>query len=84
MENSEQVEVLNILDGIEKIPLFKQYIEEIRKVRDKKLSETDYTVLPDVASKRTGIENIVILDYRQRLRDLMNDIMNDTMIINFN
>ena len=84
MENLEQVEILNIIDGIAKIPIFKQYIEEIRKIRDKKLTETDYMVLPDVASKRTDIENIAILDYRQRLRDLMNDILNDKVFININ
>lgn len=59
-------------NGWEDSPLKKNLLEEIRKERNKLLSESDWTQLPDV-----GLPNKEDWDlYRQSLRDLTSNIIN--------
>ena len=62
-------------DGCMKCIFFKKNIDRIRELRNQRLKETDYYLLPDVVIDEDKLNKIKA--YRQQLRDFMNKLMND-------
>tara|TARA_B110000285_G_C14596260_1_gene368629 strand:+ start:232 stop:513 length:282 start_codon:yes stop_codon:yes gene_type:complete len=73
-----------VKDSCETQPLFKKCIEHIRLERNKKLQSTDYLMIQDVFSKYDVEKQQKITEYRQKLRDFMNDMMEDKIPFNIN
>lgn len=73
-----------VKDSCETQPLFKGCIEHIRLERNKKLQSTDYLMIQDVFSKYDVEKQQKITEYRQKLRDFMNDMMEDKIPFNIN
>ena len=61
----------NVADSGIKIK-FEEKLNEIREKRNKYLSESDYFILPDYPAEQS--EKSIIKEYRQRLRDITNDL----------
>ena len=71
-------------EGVELCPIYKQVLQDIRDERNKKLASTDYLMIQDIFSKYDIERQEQIKEYRQKLRDLMNDIMDDKITFNIN
>lgn len=74
------VVINNFKEGCEKSITFKVRIDEIRTLRNKLLKDTDYYLLPDITIEENKLKEIK--EYRQRLRDFMNKLMNDEITCN--
>ena len=74
------VVINNFKEGCEKSITFKVRIDEIRTLRNKLLKDTDYYLLPDITIEENKLKEKK--EYRQRLRDFMNKLMNDEITCN--
>lgn len=74
------VVINNFKEGCEKSITFKVRIDEIRTLRNRLLKDTDYYLLPDITIEENKLKEIK--EYRQRLRDFMNKLMNDEITCN--
>ena len=70
-----EINIESVKDGCMKCIFFKKNIDRIRELRNQKLKETDYYLLPDVVIDEDTLNKIKA--YRQQLRDFMNKLMND-------
>ena len=84
MDSDNTIHITSIKEGCEKCACFKKGIDNIRDERNKKLASTDYLMIQDIFSKYDIERQEQIKEYRQKLRDLMNDIMDDKITFNIN
>lgn len=70
-----EIHIESVKDGCMKCIFFKKNIDRIRELRNQRLKETDYYLLPDVVIDEDKLNKIKA--YRQQLRDFMNKLMND-------
>ena len=61
---------------------FKQKVEEIRKKRNEMLLKTDYLLLPDSNIYNDEVKLNLVKQYRQKLRDFLNQLMNEKIDTN--
>ena len=80
----EPVIFYTIKEACEKEVYFRKFIDRVRLERNKKLQSTDYLMIQDVFSKYDVEKQQKITEYRQKLRDFMNDMMEDKIPFNIN
>lgn len=70
---------------IEEIEKNRDYLSEFRGIRNELLQQSDWTQMPDVQNKLTEEEKEEVLNYRQNLRDLPENIENPKeLVLNIN
>ena len=72
------ITINNYKEGCEKSVSFKVRIDEIRTIRNKLFTDSDYYLLPDISLEENKLNEIQV--YRQHLRDFMNKLMNDEIV----
>ena len=82
MEGVEIIQLNGFLDAYEKMDFFKRKVEEIRKKRNEMLLKTDYLLLPDSNIYNDGVKLNLVKQYRQKLRDFLNQLMNEKIDTN--
>jgi len=82
MEGVEIIQLNGFLDAYEKMDFFKQKVEEIRKKRNEMLLKTDYLLLPDSNIYNDEVKLNLVKQYRQKLRDFLNQLMNEKIDTN--
>jgi len=80
MTEENRVYIATFKEGYETCPMFKLRVEEIRNIRNKRISETDFYLFPDIVIDENKLNTIK--EYRQNLRDFMNRLMNDEIPCN--
>lgn len=71
----EQIHIATFKEGCEKNYFFNKKVELLRELRNQRLKDTDYYLLPDIVLDEEKLNKIK--EYRQQLRDFMNKLMND-------
>lgn len=70
---------------IEELEKNRDYLSEFRGIRNELLQQSDWTQMPDVQNKLTEEEKEEVLNYRQNLRDLPENIENPKeLVLNIN
>ena len=82
MEGVEIIQLNGFLDAYEKMDFFKRKVEEIRKKRNEMLLKTDYLLLPDSNIYNDEVKLNLVKQYRQKLRDFLNQLMNEKIDTN--